>query len=352
MPKLKYNIFFLILFVSLKVFSICLPGELHFSGATIRLDNDSITGTDRDYTHGLIISAESEILENYAFNGCLPLPLRLHKNLIQYFTPDWFASPRMDPAFTATVKVGQAMYTPSALERRDLIVNDRPYAGIFYAGLGINQSYQKPPMDILDSQEIVLGVIGPAALAKEFQDAAHDFYGDRRFDGWSHQLHNEPAAQVTMTRKVKIRRDTGLFIPGFSGDYVKSFGASIGNIETSAKASLETRVGNNIPNNFGNSLMMETSSNAAAIPSGIYLFTILEAKIIWYDFSLDGNIWQSSHSVARRTFVGTGAIGLSAQIKIDGSYYRFSIMDVYRTLEFDEQESPHAYGSVALASDF
>ena len=39
---------------------------------------------------------------------------------------------------TVSVSLGQNIYTPEDKERSDLILDDRPYAGITYLGLGLH----------------------------------------------------------------------------------------------------------------------------------------------------------------------------------------------------------------------
>jgi hypothetical protein len=78
----------------------------------------------------------------------------------------------------------------------------------------------------------------------------------------------------------------------------------------------------------------------------------LEAKAVAYDFSLDGNLFRSSHSVSRRPWVAQAAVGVSAQGILAGHGVRLAVMRVYRSREFEEQSTNQAYGSVALSIEF
>jgi len=63
-------------------------------------------------------------------------------------------------------KVGQNMYAPSDLSRRDHIVGDRPYAGMIYGGAGRQLVFDENSM-FTHYAELDMGMIGPSARCKE-----------------------------------------------------------------------------------------------------------------------------------------------------------------------------------------
>ncbi|HRP96485.1 MAG TPA: DUF2219 family protein [Rhodocyclaceae bacterium] len=71
-----------------------------------------------------------------------------------------------------------------------------------------------------------------------------------------------------------------------------------------------------------------------------------------YDFSLDGNLFRSSHRVSRRPWVAQAATGVSVQGILAGHGVKLAVMRIYRTREFEGQSSNHAYGSIALSVEF
>jgi hypothetical protein len=194
--------------------------------------------------------------------------------------------------------------------------------------------------------------------------------GAERFQGWDNQLRNEPAVQMALDRKFKTYQGAGAIQPGFSADYIRSLGLQLGNIETSGTVGIEGRIGWNIPNDFGTYPIRPGAENrppsAASIHggdgngtthfarprAGIHLFGTLETKLVLHDFSLDGNLFESSHSVTRSPWIAQAAIGLSAQSPIAGHGVKLAVMRVWRTREFEEQGSSHAYGSVTLSIEF
>lgn len=339
-------------------------------GGTARLENDLFTGTDQNYTNGVAMTLVSHDVPGKIRIECLPVPVRLHAQLIRIVNPGyWDDAGNPASTWNVAMRFGQSMYTPEDYSRTDLIVDDRPYAGLLYLGLTWNRRRHESGSNLesLDSRAVTLGVIGPWSLAEQSQNFVHDAFGEERFLGWEHQLNNEPAFQMALDRKLRGFRGSGAVIPGFSADSVGSLGLRLGNIETAATLGLEGRIGWNLPNDFGSYPIMPGAENrppsAASLHArslesvpdasrprpGVHLFAILEAKAVAYDFSLDGNLFRASHSVTRRPWVAQAAVGLSAQTIVAGRGVRLAAMHVFRTSEFEEQSTDHAYGSIALS---
>ena len=342
-------------------------------GGTARLENDLFAGTDQNYTNGVAFTLISHDMPGRLRPECLPVPIRLHAELIRWVNPGFWADAD-DAADThnVVVKFGQSMYTPEDYTRTDLIPDDRPYAGLLYLGLAWNRRTHEPKSgrEMLDTREVTFGVIGPWSLARQSQNLVHDALGEPRFLGWEHQLHNEPAFQLALDRKFKAYRGAGAITPGFSADAIRSVGLRLGNIETSATLGIEGRIGWNLPNDFGSYPIRPGAENrppsaaslhgnpGSAIPAasqphpGVHVFGTLEVKAVAHDFSLDGNLFRSSHRVTRRPWVAQAAVGISSQWLVAGRGVRLALMRVWRSREFEEQDANQAYGSVALSLEF
>jgi hypothetical protein len=352
----------------------CQPHEqIGFRGFTVRLENDLFANTDQNYTSGVAFTAVSHDIVGKLKPECLPAPVRLQAELITFLNPGFWADAE-NPAYAqnVVVKFGQSMFTPKDPFRTDLILDDRPYAGLLYVGMAWNRRKHEPQnnSEVLDTRELTLGVIGPLALAREAQNLVHDVIGAAQFQGWDNQLGNEPALQMAMDRKFKDYSGTGAITPGFSSDTIRSLGLQLGNIETSATVGIEGRIGWNIPNDFGtypirpgaenrppsaSSIHGMPSDNASLSTrprAGIHVFGTFETKLVLHDYSLDGNLFQSSHSVTRIPWVAQAAVGLSAQSPVAGHGVKLAVMRVWRTREFEEQGPSHAYGSVTLSIEF
>jgi len=352
----------------------CKPNEsINFRGGTVRLENDLFIGTDQNYTNGVAFTLVSHDMSGRLRAECLPVPVRLHAELIKFLNPDfWDDAGSSVNTQNVVVKFGQSMYTPKDFSRTDLILDDRPYAGLLYMGLSWNRRKHEPQanLEMLDTREITLGVIGPWSLAEQTQNLVHDARGIDKFSGWQHQLKNEPAIQFALDQKYKGYRGTDAITPGFSADSIRSLGVRLGNIETSATLGIEGRIGWNLPNDFGSYPIRPGAENrppsAASIHSaadganttaiksqpGVHLFGTFETKLVAHDFSLDGNFFRSSHHVSRRPWVVQAAMGASAHSTLAGHGASVAVMRVYRSREFKEQTTNHAYGSVALSIEF
>ena len=349
------------------------PDTIRFRGATARLENDLFADTDQNYTSGVAFTAVSHDIVGQLKLECLPAPVRLQAELITLLNPGFWADvENPENSQNVVVKFGQSIFTPQDPFRTDLIVNDRPYAGLLYVGMAWNRrkhELQGKP-ETRDTRELTLGVIGPLALAREAQNLVHDVIGVDKFNGWDNQLGNEPALQMAMDRKFKAYGGKGAITPGFSSDTIRRLGLQLGNIETSATMGIEGRVGWNIPNDFGTYPIRpgaenrppsassihgrpgDSASLATSPRAGIHFFGTLETKLVLHDFALDGSLFQSSHSVTRIPWVAQAAVGFIAQSPVAGHGVRLALMRVWRSREFEEQGSSHAYGSVTLSIEF
>ena len=350
----------------------CSPDEtVRFRGATARLENDMFAGTDQNYTNGVAFALVSHDMAGRLRPECLPWPVRLHARLIAWADPAFWDDPHGGGTQNVVARFGQSMYTPRDFSRIDLITDDRPYAGLLYLGLSWNRRRHDPAaaLESLDTREITFGVIGPWSLARQSQNLVHDMIGEDRFLGWKHQLKNEPAMQVAADRKFRKFRGNDAIVPGFSADAIPSWGLRLGNIETSAAVGIEGRIGWNLPNDFGSYPIRPGAENrppsAASIrrddavarrPSpprpGVHLFGVLETRVVGYDFSLDGNLFRSSHEVTRRPWVAQAAVGFSVHTMLAGHGVRLAAMRVHRSREFEQQRGRQSYGSIALSVEF
>jgi len=352
--------------------SACTQDEvISFRGGTIRLENDLFTGTDQNYTNGMALTLVSRDIPGRLRSECLPAPVRLHADLIKFVNPGFWADAD-DPAATQNVVVrfGQAMYTPEDYTRTDLIPDDRPYAGLLYMGLAWNRRVHPhgAAYEMLDTREVTVGVIGSWSLAEQSQNLVHRLRGIDRFLGWDNQLHNEPAFQGALERKFKRYVGTAAVSRGWGSDMIGSYALRVGNIETAASAGLELRAGWNLPNDFGSypirpgtenrppsaasGLRIAQPQSSRAPRPGTHAFVNIEAKAVAWDFSLDGNLFRSSHRVSRRPWVAQAAAGISSQWLVAGHGMRLALMRVWRTREFDEQIGHHAFGSIAFSYEF
>lgn len=336
--------------------------SLRYRGLTVRGENDSFANTDRNYSHGITVTVETHALQEPE-DECFPWPVRWHARMFDAITPDALLGSDKQNEKSVVMKFGQAIYTPANYFESAVVPDDRPYAGLLFAGLSLHRRYLvNEKLEALEAKEITLGIIGPWSMAKEFQQMAHSLFGDVQFDGWDNQLRNEPAFQVSYDKKYRDYAGRTRVQSGFAADLIRSYGLRLGNIETSANLALEGRIGFDIPNDFGtftirpgtDSRPPDITSNRSEYPHakfGYHFFTILDLKYVAYNFSVDGNLFHRSHHVTRQPWVVLGAVGLSLPTIINYYGYNLAIMQVYQTSEFKEQNAHHAYQMLALSID-
>ena len=317
------------------------------------LENDLFYRSDRNYTSGIKLSYVSPDLSTFdEYPDCVPAPAQNVDVALRSLLERFFSTADRRNIVTT---LGQEIYTPGDLKRRDVIREDRPYAGWLYLGLGYNEKrdtkdkYGKAWVDELDSLEVRLGVIGPLAFGRQTQDLIHDIRGFEKFQGWGNQLRNEPGVQLIAERKLRTLHelDTGK-------DLILHYGGALGNVGTYANAGFELRIGHRIPDDFGSSPMRPAGNNTAPgsyrRPQGIsaHLFAALDARAVVRDIFLDGNTFVHSHHVHKRPFVAD--LSLGGAVFLHG--WKLSFARVLRTQEFDGQPSRHSYGSITASYAF
>lgn len=310
----------------------------------IYFENDLFSETDQNYTNGIRVSWISPDISSYIEDDSNILPdwvRRLNRKL------KFFHKSHKGLQRNIILTLGQTMYTPLDRTRTDLVINDRPYAGWLFGGIG----YHSRNSNQLDSIAVNIGIVGSAALAQEAQDFIHDLRGFKKFQGWDNQLSNELGIAIVYEHKDRVLN--GIMAPGLGHDVITHFGASIGNVATYLNGGMEFRVGWNIPPDFGTSSLRTGGDNAAPGSgsnkhAGLHLFASLDARWVARDIFLDGNSFSNSHSVNKEPLVADLAAGVSFSTRD----FKLSYAQISRTREFKLQQSSHSYGSLSLSMTF
>ena len=310
------------------------------------LENDLFGQTDRNYTNGIRLSFVSPNLNSYRDDPAVPeLVNRINERL------DKLLDFREGLTRNVVVSLGQLMYTPRDPEPRALIVDDRPYAGYLYLGFG----FHARTADRLDSVEVNLGVVGPAALGEQAQDAIHDLRVIDKFNGWVNQLRNEPTLQLVYENKLRLFDQP---LPGgMEHDFITHVGGALGNVGSYVNAGAEYRLGLDLPQDFGTSAVRPAGDNSAPGAGDIRLYrtdTLLQSlhgfisvdgRAVANDIFLDGNSWRDSHSVDREYLVADVSVGVSFLVR----QWKISYGQVFRSREFKAQRHHHEYGSLSIS---
>jgi len=316
---------------------------------TLSIENDSIAFGDQDryYSHGSKLSWISGDLSEYRdMEGIPPWVQRVIAKM-----------PFVNEAGeqrSVSLSLVQGIYTPENKLRSGLIVNDRPYAGLTYLGLGLHSKDQR----CMDTLELDIGIVGRHSYAEDAQLWIHELIVSSDVRGWDNQLHDEPIVNVHGERKWKaFKTETP---SGFGLDFIPHAGIALGNGWTGMNMGGQVRLGWNIPNDFGTHLIRPGSDSDAPLDNhdprffkplhrfGVHLFFAVDGNYVARNILLDGNTFRDSHSVDKKSFVAdfTGGIGIIIhRFKITYSY-------VHRTKEFETQREDQEFGAISLSFTF
>lgn len=315
----------------------------------VQVENDLFgSGEDRNYTNGLrasCLSADNDV----------PAWLKSAVDRVPWFVEGG--------DLRTGYSIGQNIYTPEDITVSGLLVDDRPYAGWLYAGVGLTADTGQR----LDTIELELGVVGPYSLAEDVQKQWHEWIGAGQPQGWDNQLRNEPGVVLFYERK--WRETCGLDIPrlltaaapdrlcsynlaGLGADAMPHVGLALGNVFTHAAAGLTLRFGQDLPSDYGPPRIRPTQAGSGFFEPtqdlSWYLFAGIEGRAVARNIFLDGNTVADSHSVDKKPLVGDLQLGLAMTY----GRTRVSYTYIFRTKEFDGQDQADQFGSFNLSVRF
>jgi lipid A 3-O-deacylase len=305
---------------------------------TLIEENDALmpNPTDRWYTQGLELNYLSAPIAGTGVAAFLPS---------SYLDPGNFRTQRFELVF------GQSLFTPQNLTLNPPDPNDRPYAGWMYGGAGL---YQETDHHSLDHLQLLVGVVGPAALGEQVQNGFHDLISGLNSQvtaaGWGSQLKNEPG--VVLTYEHKWRWDAPLG-GGFAVDFIPDVGATIGNVFTYGEAGAIIRLGRNLNVDYGPARIKPATSGTTWFdpsqlqgPLGWYVFVGAQGRAVARNIFLDGNTFVTSASVEKETYVADLTGGLSF---FWSDLTKVDFVLTWRSKEFVTQPEPDRYGGINIS---
>jgi hypothetical protein len=312
---------------------------------TIQVENDyfNLFGrTDRDYTNGLRLAWLSQALPELPDGWA---------NLLTF--PTFFGE---RPADSVTrrlgISIGQNLYTPDDTAASQPIYNDRPYAAWLYASFALQSIYKRKIDDAgndepirLDTLQLDLGVVGPAAGGAFVQNNFHRYIGDPAANGWANQLHNEPALDLAFERRWRAAPGILFEDPKLEYDIIPSIGAVLGNVSTYASAGGIVRFGKDLRADFGPPRArpaMPGSEGFVGQGFGWYVFFGFTGEAVARNMFLDGNTDGNSLHVTHRPLIAEATAGLTLLYR----GMRVSFTQVLRTPEFYERDRWDQFASI------
>lgn len=289
------------------------PGE-YDRQIQLFVENDMLAHTDRYYTNGIKVGV-GRAFESFA--GGLKSP----SNALLHWLTD------AGPEAEVGVFFGQNMYTPSDIRKAENQPNDRPWAAWLYAGAAA----QRVKANRLDSVELDVGMVGPAALGEQVQSAWHRLIGAPQPQGWANQIPNEPAFLVAYLQKRRYGTGDVQVIP--------HWGATLGTVMTLARAGGILRLGHNMtgfgPDTIepGGTMLQSIRRRANGEKRagfGWYVFAGGDYRWVGRNVFLDGTLFRDSPRVDRRDTV----YDLTAGVALRYRRLNLSLTRVRRSQEF------------------
>jgi len=271
----------------------------------VSINNDIFNDTDSYYTHGTIISYLSD-----------------HPKEHWLFNADTVAE---------RISIGQYIYTPSDIKIPELIIDDRPYAGLLYLA---GTSYFKEGNKIR-SFSTLIGVVGEASLSEQSQKTVHKWIDSQEPMGWDNQLNNEIVLNLGYTERDKLYVNNYMDLSAY-------YGGLLGNLNTQLLIGGMLRAGFG---KFGDCDLINLEPTPKNVEwYDLNVFIGIEQRAIVHNILLDGNTFSESHSVDKEYFVSEFIYGISYQYGNWKTIYSSHI----RSKEFEGQEDNFEFGTLSV----
>jgi len=263
---------------------------------TLQMENDLFGFSDRHYTSG----ARAAWLSADHRTDELPEPWRNIDQAIPYWNHQSFYAKNFG------IAIGHHIYTPNDLGATKVLKNEHPYASWLYLESSIHTKNQNH----LNSLQLSLGIVGPAALGETAQKAIHAITSSQYPRGWHHQLKNEPTLMLTFEHHTWWP----LLQKPFGIDALTYGQINLGNVRTDLAIGGIIRAGWQLPSDFGpntislNSYNHNLSNNPHTVSPrhqfSAYAFAGFTGRLVARNIFLDGNTFADSHRVSKRPYTG------------------------------------------------
>lgn len=306
-------------------------------------ENDVLpTGSDRHYTQGLLLSLLGPPLQR---GGWLDRRVDALGRVLPMFAGDADASVQRRIEF---MPLAQSIFTPRDLSRPMPDPKDRPYAGWLYGGFGL---LQENGGDRVHDLELLLGVVGPSAIASNAQDVFHNVLGLHDAAGYDHQLADRAALQLSYTtlRRVALGAAHGI---GF--DVVPEAGFAVGSVYRDLEAGALLRLGTGLDADYGPQRVRPALSGTALRhprAGGVRysVFTGLQLRYVDANSFIDRAVEVAPMALSRRPWVADFYGGCTLYL---GRRFNLDFTATRRTREFVGQQASDVFGSLRLSATF
>ena len=187
-------------------------------------------------------------------------------------------------AMLTIASFGQIMVTPADITRRVPYPTDAPYVG----ALAFRSAQIYIEGETADMTALTLGVIGPAAGAKQTQRFIHRLTGSNEPKGWGTQVSNRPLFGLDRARSWRFPWSTST--GEASGDAIVQATGTLGNLESSAGGNLLLRYGTGLAKSFPTTAIGDgRGADPFLVGQGWFLFAGLAAARVFNHIGIHGD---------------------------------------------------------------
>jgi lipid A 3-O-deacylase len=304
---------------------------------TITMENDTLTGSDNNYTNGIGVTWVSNDLDSYD-----------EDRFVSKWDRFWNFLPFVgDEGYTtyASWTVAQEMHTPDDITIANPPEDDQPYAGILYVDSVLYARSER----WAHAWELKLGVVGPASQADNVQKDFHELVGGDEPMGWDTQLPDEPVINVGLTTAYRLAE-------GQAGESARWRLVPVGHVGlgtyfTGVGLGMYGELGWNLVDALGGTALREGLNAASTVGVGpvdgwsVSFFGGVGGHAIAHYLPLDGTVFEDSRSVDTKPFVGNVSLGMA--VRHGG--FALSLATTFTTKAFDTQEKSAEFGTLGLS---
>lgn len=260
------------------------------------LQNDIFAGSDGGgYTNGIALSRIDT-----------PSPGE------QSVRPQWLLSPisallGVGPATLTLSSLNQLMMTPADITRKIPDPADSPYMGaLWYRAAQVSVQGE-----VADMLAFNVGVIGPASGARQTQTLIHKLTGSDKPEGWDYQVHQRALLGIERYRAIRLA-ESGAADGQPSSDVIALAGASFGNWQSSAGATLMLRYGTNLKQSYPTVMRIAMrTGDPVVIGRGWYTYAALHADRMFSQMGIGSNQPVLGSTAELREIQVVGLVGLA-----------------------------------------
>jgi lipid A 3-O-deacylase len=309
-----------------------------YDGAmTVTVENDTLTGSDNNYTNGLGVSWVSNDIQTYD-----------DQSFVARWADKWSFLPFVgDEGYKtyAAWSIAQEMHTPDDIDDPNPPKDDEPYAGVLYVDSVLYAAKER----WAHAWFMKTGIVGPASQADDVQKQFHQMIGSNEPMGWDKQLPNEPVLNVGYSVAHLLAR--GDLPTSAEFRIVPVATAGLGNYFTGVGAGMYGEIGWNLVDALGGTALragLNAASTAGVGPVNgwsVGLSGGISGYGVAHYLPLDGTVFHDSRSVDTEPFVGMATLGVCVRHKT----LTLSLAGTFYTDMFETERERSEFGTFSVS---